>query len=37
LVVRQMLSRLSYLRLTKNGYPEHLLYLPKTLLPVEWV
>jgi hypothetical protein len=36
-IVREMLPRLSYLRLTKNGYPEHPLYLPKTLMPIEWL
>jgi len=34
--VRQMLPRLHYLRLTKDGHPGHPLYLPKTLRPVEW-
>ena len=35
--VRAMLSRLHYLRLTKEGHPGHPLYLPASLRPVEWV
>lgn len=34
--VRRMLSNLHYLRLTKNGMPEHPLYLPKILVPQLW-
>lgn len=34
--VRQMLPRLHYLRLTKDGHPGHPLYLPKNLTPAEW-
>lgn len=34
--VRGMLPRLHYLRLTKEGYPAHPLYLPKGLQPIAW-
>lgn len=38
--VRTMLKdegvKLHYLKLTKHGYPNHPLYLPKTLTPTEW-
>lgn len=34
--VRAMLPSLHYLRLTKDGYPGHPLYLPKTLKPIKW-
>lgn len=36
-VVRRMLPRLHYLRLTKDGHPGHPLYLPASLRPVQWV
>jgi hypothetical protein len=35
--VRDMLPRLHYLRLTKDGHPGHPLYLPASLQPMEWV
>jgi hypothetical protein len=34
--VRQMLINLHCLRLTKNGYPNHPLYLSRSLKPVHW-
>jgi hypothetical protein len=37
IAVREMLPNLHYLRLTKNGYPGHPLYLPKTLTPIKWL
>lgn len=36
-VVRKMLPRLHYLRLTKDGHPGHPLYLPGSLRPVVWI
>lgn len=35
-IVRKMLPKLHYLRLTKDGHPGHPLYLPATLQPTEW-
>lgn len=35
--VRRRLPRWHYLRLTRDGYPAHPLYLPRYLTPVEWV
>ena len=35
-VVRRNLRRLYVLGLTKEGFPKHPLYLPKTLEPVRW-
>lgn len=35
--VRAMLRNLRVLRLTKDGHPQHPLYLPKTLTPQEWM
>ncbi len=35
--VRQLLPRLHYLHLTKDGHPGHPLYLPATATPVGWV
>lgn len=35
-VVRKMLPRLHYLRLTKDGHPGHPLYLPGDLTPIAW-
>ena len=35
--VRSMIDCLHYLRLTKEGYPGHPLYLPKDLRPIKWV
>ena len=34
--VRELLTPLYYLRLTKEGHPGHPLYLPKTLTPIAW-
>lgn len=34
--VRALLPRLHYLLLTKDRHPGHPLYLPATLVPVEW-
>jgi hypothetical protein len=34
--VRRMLPKLHYLRLTKDGYPSHPLYLSASLQPVPW-
>lgn len=34
--VRALLPSLHYLRLTKEGYPGHPLYLPKALAPTKW-
>lgn len=34
--VRKLIPDLKVLRLTKEGYPSHPLYLPKNLTPVEW-
>ena len=34
--VRNMIPRLHYLKLTKNGFPAHPLYLPKRLKPILW-
>lgn len=36
-LVRSMLPRLHYLRLTKDGHPAHPLYLPAGLEPVVWM
>ena len=35
--VRQLLPRMHYLRLTKNGHPGHPLYLPGNLRPEVWI
>lgn len=35
--VKTMLSQLHYLRLTKEGFPNHPLYLPKELKPIPWI
>lgn len=34
--VRRLLPNLHYLRLTKDGHPNHPLYLPKALVPQPW-
>lgn len=34
--VKSMINNLHYLRLTKGGFPEHPLYLPKALTPQKW-
>jgi hypothetical protein len=34
--VKNMLPNLTQLRLTKDGYPSHPLYLPPTLVPQAW-
>lgn len=34
--VRQMIPGLQKLRLTKDGHPQHPLYLPASLCPVNW-
>lgn len=34
--VVNLIDRLNYLRITKQGQPEHPLYLPKCSLPVEF-
>jgi hypothetical protein len=36
-VQRLLAGRLHYLKLTKDGYPGHPLYLKKTLTPTPWV
>jgi hypothetical protein len=36
LEVRQMLPCLHYLQLTRNGQPQHPLYLPRSLTPLHW-
>lgn len=35
-VVRKMIPRLHYLKLTKDGFPSHPLYLKKDLTPQLW-
>ena len=34
--VISLIPNLHYLRLTKNGFPAHPLYLPKVLEPIKW-
>lgn len=34
--VQKMIPNLSHLKLTKNGFPGHPLYLPKGLKPIPW-
>ncbi len=34
--VKEMFPSLTYLKLTKKGFPGHPLYLPKTLKPILW-
>lgn len=34
--VRELIPNLNYLKLTKDGYPAHPLYLPKDLKPTKW-
>jgi hypothetical protein len=34
--VKKLIKDCYYLRLTKNGHPSHLLYLPKNLKPIRW-
>ena len=36
-VVIKMLPGATYLRITKLGEPQHLLYLPSKLRPLAWV
>jgi hypothetical protein len=36
-VVRSILPNLHVLRLTKNGEPQHPLYLPRDAVPLSWV
>ena len=35
--VQKLLPNLHYLKLTKEGFPAHPLYLPKNLKPKEWL
>ena len=34
--VRRLIPRLHYLRLTKDGHPQHPLYLPTKIRPTAW-